>query len=915
MLYRSGRLWLAFASLLVGSAQAASSSSISLSTAPNPAVYGASVTLTASVSPASATGKVTFYQGLSVVGIASLSSGKATLITTSLAWGAQALKAYYAGDGTFDRSISVAVPMTVNSVLAQGFRQTSMLPHANLQFPALTSGDFNGDGKMDVAATGAIPGATSLAIFLGNGDGTFSAGPTYPGLVQASSIVAADFNGDGKTDLAIMDAGASTLRVRLGNGDGSFQAAVNYSVSGYRLVTGDFNGDGIVDIATTQFAYSNPSVTVLLGKGDGTFAAPVSWPVAGGANTLVAADVNGDGIVDLVILQGSSNVEVFLGKGDGTFVQTGNPITLDHQVVDVAAGDFNHDGKTDLVVSNGSGVSLLPGNGDGTFRAPKFFALGGSAGTLGVTDVNGDGTPDLIVGTGYPGSFAVLMGDGAGSFQLNGFHDAAAGPAPFVIGDFNGDGRVDIVEAFGADLATYLGLAPTDLSVTLTHSGDFRQGQSGAAFTSTVSNLGPSQTSGQATVSFTLPDALTLVSASGSGWDCSPNWPCTRSDPLAPGASYPPVTLKVNVSMSAPASVTGTATASIDGQSDPNPTNDTAGDSVTIVQYQTIVFGTLPDLLFGAPQFPLTATATSGLPVVYTASGNCTVNASTVTLTAVGSCTITATQAGKGLYLPAPGVVRTFVIGSAATSVGLSVAPVSATFGAPVTLTATVNPGAATGRVTFYDGTTVLGSANLKQGVAQLIVRPAGTGLRRINARYAGTAPWPGSVAPAASLTVTSTPAFNFTASTVTLDIFASDVAAGDFNGDGMPDVLAASTGYLAVFPGDGTGHFGPAIETNVSTAVVNLTHVALGDFNGDGKLDVAVTGADQYKAQNMSIWLGRGDGTFSPGPVFAIPGTSLAIADFNGDGFADLAIGHGPTPGVSVLLNKGDGSFESPIE
>ncbi|HKX00188.1 MAG TPA: FG-GAP-like repeat-containing protein [Bryobacteraceae bacterium] len=909
----------------VAGAAHAASSSLSLSVSPNPAKFGEQVTFTATVTPAAATGKVTFYDGLTVVGVARLSSGKATLTTKLLAAGSQPVKAYFSGDAISAPSTSAPFPMVVNAVPAEGLKQLEQLPSAVLQFPFIALGDFNGDGNLDVAATGAQPGVTSLAIFLGKGDGNFTPGQTYGGISQATSIVAADFNGDGKTDLAVMDDGASALRIMIGNGDGTFQRVVNYALSAFHLITGDFNGDGIIDIVATEGAHTNGGISVLLGKGDGTFKAPVFLPVANGADAIAVTDVNGDGVADLAVQEGASSFQVYLGKGDGTFVAAGSPVGLNKQISDVATGDFNGDGKADLIVSNGDGVSLLVGNGDGTFGPPNFFSVGRPAYTLGVTDVNGDGHLDVIVGTGYPelltgtsGSFAVLLCDGMGSLQLAPFHDNLAGPVSFAIGDLNGDGRVDIVEAFSG-LVTYLGLAPTDLSVTLSHAGNFLQGQQSAAFSSTVGNLGPAPTAGQVTLSFSLPGALSLVGASGPGWTCSLS-NCTRSDSVNAGTSYPPVTLTVSVSRTAPTSLSVTANVSIEGMSDPNPANDSAIDTATVVQYQTIVFGTLPDLVFGAAPFTLTATATSGLPVSYAVSGNCNLQGAIVTLTAAGSCTITASQAGNSLYLPAPSVARRFTIGSVATSVSVSVAPGLATIGAPVTLTATIKPDTAQGHVVFYDGAMLLGSANLVMGIAHLGIRPVGTGIRRISARYIGTPPWPESVSGTVNLTVTSMPAFYFTAMTVaggsqTNSELAYDLAVRDFNGDGKPDIVAVSNFFIDVLLGDGSGHFSPPIRTNVPSIGLDVARVAPGDFNGDGNLDVAIAAGSQPQDQNVSVWFGRGDGTFKQGPVFAIPGMSVVAADFNGDGFADLAVGHGPAPSISVLLSKGDGTFEAPIE
>ena len=158
-----------------------------------------------------------------------------------------------------------------------------------------------------------------------------------------------------------------------------------------------------------------------------------------------------------------------------------------------------------------------------------------------------------------------------------------------------------------------------------------------------------------------------------------------------------------------------TAAIQTDWISDPNPANDTATDAITVLQHQTIVFGSLPDAVTGAAPFLLTATATSGLSVSYTAAGNCTVLGNVVTVTGIGTCTITASQSGSGLYLPAADVSRTFVIGAVTTSVILTI-PAMAGIGTAATLTATLAPSGAQGMVSFYDGAALLGAAPVNGG-------------------------------------------------------------------------------------------------------------------------------------------------------------------------------------------------------
>jgi Bacterial Ig-like domain (group 3)/FG-GAP-like repeat len=222
------------------------SSSVTLASSPNPATYGHSVTFAATVSPSSATGKVTFYDGTTILGTKALVGGEAMLTTSLLPAGARSLRVYYLGDSVNAPSTSTAVSQTVGplSLPANGLIAGATY---SADAEAIAVGDFNGDGKADLV----VPG--SNLVFLGNGDGTFQTPLNFPG--SGGAVVVGDFNGDGKADLAV---GGSVL---LGNGNGSFQPAVTYVASGSSMALGDFNGDGATDLVSIG---SDGEATVLL---------------------------------------------------------------------------------------------------------------------------------------------------------------------------------------------------------------------------------------------------------------------------------------------------------------------------------------------------------------------------------------------------------------------------------------------------------------------------------------------------------------------------------------------------------------------------------------------------------------------------------------------------------------------------
>jgi hypothetical protein len=225
-------------------------SSVTL-TPPSPPNFGQAVALAATVTPG-ATGAVSFYDGVTLLGSAPVSNHQATLTTVMLPSGIRSLRAYYSGDATYAPSTSTSVPLTVVPGPSLGLRRSVKLPSSPTG-SAIAVGDFNGDGKQDYVASN----GSAVIIFLGNGDGTFQTGASYVTPSSPSAIAVGDFDGDGKMDLAVACyLSTNNISVRLGAGDGTFGSATIYSAASNPngIAVGDFNRDGKSDLVVAAVA-------------------------------------------------------------------------------------------------------------------------------------------------------------------------------------------------------------------------------------------------------------------------------------------------------------------------------------------------------------------------------------------------------------------------------------------------------------------------------------------------------------------------------------------------------------------------------------------------------------------------------------------------------------------------------------
>ncbi len=784
--------------------------------------------------------------------------------------------------------------------------------------------DLNGDGVLDVVTANADPG-NSVSVLLGNGDGTLKPAVRYPVGRNAERVAVADLNGDGIPDLITTNTSDNNVSVLLGNGDGTFRAAVNYPAGSapLGLTVGDFNEDGIPDLAVAfdDYGQGRGGVAILLGNGDGSFQAPITYGLGSGYPWSVAAgDLNGDGHTDLVVSDALFTVVYrLLGHGDGTFGPAVSYNSGQNSTTSVVVGDFRRNGILDVATANQNPGSLavLRNNGNGTFQTAMNYPAGPGAYTVAAADLNNRGILDLVSANPGNVTVSVLKGNGDGTFQNPRSYNAGPGPGAspdFVTtGDLNGDGFPDLIVTdnrsnqvavlLNEPDATVFGLSLPKSSVA------------GTSFPITVFALNPLghvDPEYQGTVRFTSTDPQASLPATYTFTAADHGQHTFMATLRTAGSQSVTVTdiASPTITRTATVTVTPAAAGSLLVAGFPSPVP--AGDVDTFTVTARDPYGNVATGYRGTVHFTSSdRQATLPRDYTFTAADNGTrvfgavlrtAGTQTLTATDTATATISGTQAGIT------------VTPIAADHFGIT-APASVTNGNPFMVTVTARD-PFNNLATGYRGTASFSSSDPLAALPDdYTFTAADNGTHTfpvtLHTAHNQTVVVHDTADPTitGSTTVTVAPILFNAAVHYPILATARGMTLGDFNGDGIPDLV--TTGRpLSLLLGNGDGTFQSARTINTP---YSSFEVAAGDFNGDGILDLVT--ANWQSSSTVSVLLGNGDGTFQSPRDFPTNGstpTGLVVGDFNGDGQLDLAVTNEFNNSVTVFLGNGDGTLRT---
>jgi len=314
----------------------------------------------------------------------------------------------------------------------------------------LLSADFNGDGKPDLATVN--PGGNNVSILTGIGNGNFNAPSTFSVSPGPWNMACGDLNNDSKPDLVTCNNGFDLVSVILNTGAGNFGSSNTFTTGSQPMgiAIGDLNNDGNKDIVTANSGGN--SISLLIGAGNGTFGSATDFPTTGFSSQAVAiADVNGDGKMDVITANRmSNNISILMGNGAGSFTATTTYSANALFPCSIAVEDFNGDGSLDIATANNDfnlpkSASIFINNGSGSFFTGILYSgatANGNFLSIASGDINGDSYPDIALINS--GELSILAGTGFGAFGTPVTYSLGSGNGGIIMKDLNMDGRPDI---------------------------------------------------------------------------------------------------------------------------------------------------------------------------------------------------------------------------------------------------------------------------------------------------------------------------------------------------------------------------------------------------------------------------------------------------------------------------------------